>query len=86
MTSPDFWKLLQKLAGNPDTAAKVFGILERGTSGNPPAIMADNYEAAIGLLNGFASAANPPKSQEADTAPRRPDQTQRKTKKYEQGD
>lgn len=59
MTSPDFWKLLQKLARSPTSAAKVFDILERGTSGSPSSIMADNYEATIGLLNHFASAANP---------------------------
>jgi brefeldin A-resistance guanine nucleotide exchange factor 1 len=69
MTSPDFWKLLHTMSKNAKSAPLVFGILERGTSGNPPAIMADNYEAAVGLLNEFASAARrraPPRP-EADT-------------------
>ncbi|TWU78927.1 GDP/GTP exchange factor for ARF [Metarhizium rileyi] len=59
MKSPDFWAILRILAGNPDCAASVFAILENGASGNPPAIIADNYEAAIALLNFFASAATP---------------------------
>jgi golgi-specific brefeldin A-resistance guanine nucleotide exchange factor 1 len=57
MTSPDFWAILQTLAGKKDSAAMVFDILERGSAGTPPAIMADNYEAAISLLNEFATVA-----------------------------
>ncbi|POR37394.1 Sec7 domain-containing protein [Tolypocladium paradoxum] len=59
MTSPDFWAILRVLAGSPESAALVFDILEKGSTGNPPAIMADNYEAAVSLLDHFASAANP---------------------------
>lgn len=57
MTSPDFWLLMRTLAGHPDSSAIVFEILEGGVSGSPSAIIADNYEAAIALLNDFASAA-----------------------------
>lgn len=57
MTSPDFWVLLRTLAGNETTSAAVFEILEGGVSGTPSAIIADNYEAAISLLNDFATAA-----------------------------
>lgn len=80
MTSPDFWKLLQKLARDPESAAKVFDILERGTSGSPPAIMADNYEAAIALLDDFASAASPLQATDPQGASRRPDQSKKPTK------
>ncbi|KAF4971167.1 hypothetical protein FSARC_1889 [Fusarium sarcochroum] len=59
MTSPDFWAILRALSQRPEAAALVFEILEKGTTGTPPAIMADNYEAAISLLNDFASAASP---------------------------
>lgn len=59
MTSPDFWAILRVLAGSAESAALVFDILEKGSRGNPPAIMADNYEAAVSLLDHFASAANP---------------------------
>jgi brefeldin A-resistance guanine nucleotide exchange factor 1 len=59
MTSPDFWAILRTLAGRPESAALVFGILERGITGDPQAILADNYEAAVLLLNDFATAANP---------------------------
>lgn len=81
MTSPDFWKLLHTLSKNPKSAAMVFGILERGTSGNPPAIMADNYEAAVGLLNEFATAAGPRSVSESESSPRRPEQQAEKPKK-----
>ena len=57
MTSPDFWVILQILAGNPDSAPVVFEILESGVTGTPSAIMADNYEAALSLLNEFATMA-----------------------------
>lgn len=57
MTSPDFWVLLRTLAGHPESSPVVFDILEGGVSGSPSAIIADNYEAAISLLNDFASAA-----------------------------
>lgn len=58
MTSPDFWFILGTLAPHPTSSATVFEILESGVSGSPPAILADNYEAAIMLLNEFASAAS----------------------------
>lgn len=74
MTSPDFWRLLHALSRNPEAAAMVFEILEKGTSGSPPAIMADNYEAAIELLNEFASAASTRQPSETGSEPRRPEQ------------
>ncbi|KOS20640.1 Uncharacterized protein ESCO_006797 [Escovopsis weberi] len=57
MTSPDFWVILRVLAGDSEAAPTVFEILEKSTTGTPPAIIADNYEAAVLLLNHFASAA-----------------------------
>ena len=55
-TSPDFWVILRALSKTPQTATAVFDILEDVVTGeSPPAIMADNYEAAVGLLNEFAS-------------------------------
>ncbi|KAK4640514.1 GDP/GTP exchange factor for ARF [Podospora bellae-mahoneyi] len=59
MTSPDFWVILQTLATNPDSAEAVFEILEKGViHSNPSAIMADNYEASLSLLNEYASMAS----------------------------
>ncbi|KAK4146703.1 uncharacterized protein C8A04DRAFT_34608 [Dichotomopilus funicola] len=58
MTSPDFWVILQTLAANGDAAPAVFEILQNGVSETPSAIMADNYEAALALLNEFASMAS----------------------------
>lgn len=77
MTSPDFWSILRALSTVPQVAPMVFEILEVGV--NPPstAIMADNYEAAVTLLNEFASAARPavakePKLEGRRQPPRRP--------------
>lgn len=57
MTSPDFWAIMRALTGRPDSAPLVFDILELGCGGTPPAIIADNYEAAISLFGDFASGA-----------------------------
>ncbi|KAI8958925.1 hypothetical protein F5Y11DRAFT_334599 [Daldinia sp. FL1419] len=57
MTSPDFWLILRILASNSNASSTVFEILEGGISGSPSAIIADNYEAAIALLNEYATAA-----------------------------
>ncbi|KAI0833949.1 hypothetical protein F5Y06DRAFT_280260 [Hypoxylon sp. FL0890] len=57
MTSPDFWVILRTLAGNSNASPTVFEILEGGVSGTPSPIIADNYEAAISLLNEYATAA-----------------------------
>ena len=58
MTSPDFWVVLRTLAGKQESAQTVFEILESGASGSPSSIISDNYEAAILLLNEFASGAS----------------------------
>lgn len=58
MTSPDFWVILRTLAGNPEASPVVLEILEAGILASPSAIVADNYEAAIALLNEFASMAS----------------------------
>ena len=82
MTSPDFWSILKTLARHPPSAASAFSILERGTTGSPPAIMAENYEAAVSLLNAFATAAHvpAPTEQNADGGQRRADQPKKKVK------
>ncbi|KAL1645158.1 GDP/GTP exchange factor for ARF [Diplodia intermedia] len=56
VNSPDFWTLLRTLHTSPEVAADVFQVAESLTLSNPPGICADNYEAAIALLNGFATA------------------------------
>ena len=73
MTSPDFWVILRTLSAYPNSSPVVFEILEGGISGTPSAIIADNYEAAISLLNEFAAAAKdgvPPEQQKTDRRPR----------------
>lgn len=55
--SPDFWTILSRLASVPDAAGDVFSLVEDLTTSSQPGITADNYEAAIALLNEFATAA-----------------------------
>lgn len=57
MTSPDFWLILRTLSESSSVSPIVFDILEGGVTGTPSAIIADNYEAAIALLNDFATSA-----------------------------
>ena len=55
-TSPDFWAVLHTLQTVPDAAALAFQIAESVADPSSQAITADNYEAAVSLLNGFATA------------------------------
>ncbi|KAF1943055.1 Sec7-domain-containing protein [Clathrospora elynae] len=55
--SPDFWTILNRLAAVPDAAGDVFQLVEDLTTSTQPGITADNYEAAIALLNEFATKA-----------------------------
>ncbi|EUC34639.1 hypothetical protein COCCADRAFT_92963 [Bipolaris zeicola 26-R-13] len=55
--SPDFWTILNRLANVPDAAGDVFLLVEDLATSPQPGITADNYEAAIALLNEFATAA-----------------------------
>lgn len=56
-SSPDFWAILQQLLRVPEAASDVFQLVEELTTSSQPGITADNYEAAIALLNEFATAA-----------------------------
>ncbi|KAI9796920.1 MAG: hypothetical protein M1825_006284 [Sarcosagium campestre] len=53
--SPDFWSILKALSPTKEGAPIVFEIVESVAVGEFPAITADNYEATIALLNGYAS-------------------------------
>ena len=54
--TPDFWSTIQSVHGTSEAAASVFDLLENIVTTRPPAITADNYEAAVSLLNSFAVA------------------------------
>ncbi|KAF1955729.1 Sec7-domain-containing protein [Byssothecium circinans] len=56
-SSPDFWAILNTLHQVPEVAGEVFQLVEDLTTSPQPGITADNYEAAIALLNEFATAA-----------------------------
>ncbi|KAF1919808.1 hypothetical protein BDU57DRAFT_513096 [Ampelomyces quisqualis] len=55
--SPDFWSILSRLSSVPEAAGDVFALVEDLTTSTQPGITADNYEAAIALLNEFATVA-----------------------------
>lgn len=54
--TPDFWSTIQILHAKPDAAAGVFRLLENIVATKPSAVTADNYEAAVSMLNSFAAA------------------------------
>ncbi|KAF2188369.1 Sec7-domain-containing protein [Zopfia rhizophila CBS 207.26] len=56
-SSPDFWAILNTLRSVPEAAGDVFQLVEDLATSSQPGISADNYEAAIALLNEFATAA-----------------------------
>ncbi|KAF2451285.1 hypothetical protein P171DRAFT_375329 [Karstenula rhodostoma CBS 690.94] len=56
-SSPDFWAILNKLQRVPEAAGDVFQLVEDLTTSSLPGVTADNYEAAIALLNEFATTA-----------------------------
>lgn len=58
IVSPDFWSIVQRLHNHQESAPMVFDLLQGISGSTPPAISADNYEAAVGLANEFASAAS----------------------------
>jgi brefeldin A-resistance guanine nucleotide exchange factor 1 len=53
--SPDFWSILNTLRSAPEAAGDVFQIVEELANSTHPGVTADNYEAAISLLNEFAT-------------------------------
>ncbi|KAK3712801.1 GDP/GTP exchange factor for ARF [Vermiconidia calcicola] len=55
-TSPDFWAVLHNLQPVPEAAGLAFQIAESVADSSGFAITADNYEAAVSLLNAFATA------------------------------
>ncbi len=56
INSPDFWTILRALHAMESVAPTVFSIIEGLTADRFSAVTADNYEAAVLLLNDFASA------------------------------
>ncbi|KAF2708899.1 cytohesin-2 [Pleomassaria siparia CBS 279.74] len=85
-SSPDFWAILNTLLRVEEAAGDVFQLVEDLTTSVQPGITADNYEAAIALLNEFATVAQVGAVQEQrhDQATRRGKAV--KTKKTESSD
>ncbi|EFR03206.1 ARF guanine-nucleotide exchange factor 2 [Nannizzia gypsea CBS 118893] len=54
--SPDFWSILQRLHQHQEAAQMTFELLQSIVESTVPVITADNYEAAVNLLNDFATA------------------------------
>jgi len=58
VTSPDFWSILFTLHTMAEAAADVYSIVDELANSPKPGITADNYEAAVSLLNAFATEAS----------------------------
>lgn len=71
--SPDFWNVLHVLQQVPEAASLVFQLTEAVADQSSGAITADNYEAAVSLLNAFATAGSvgAKQEQQRDQAARR---------------
>lgn len=54
--TPDFWSIIQSLHATSEGAATVFEILNNIVTARSSTVTADNYEAAVSLLNKFATA------------------------------
>jgi golgi-specific brefeldin A-resistance guanine nucleotide exchange factor 1 len=54
--TPDFWSILHSLHATSEGAATVFELLENIVTARSSIVTADNYEAAVSLLNKFATA------------------------------
>jgi brefeldin A-resistance guanine nucleotide exchange factor 1 len=56
VNTPDFWSMIRNLQGIQGAAGGVFELLSEIMDDTPSAVTADNYEAAVLLLNDFATA------------------------------
>lgn len=56
--SPDFWSIIGNLHNIPEAAQGSFQVIEELAVPSRSGISANNYEAAVGLLNEFATAAS----------------------------
>lgn len=54
----DFWSILRSLHTLPGVAGNTFHMVESVINAKPAVVTADNYEDAVKLLNGYATAAS----------------------------
>lgn len=81
--TPDFWLILRSLHTRPSVAGQVSDIIRNVIEARPTAITADNYEAAISLLTGFASAGSVGAAIEQQRDKRSPEQREKRQQKNE---
>ena len=81
--TPDFWLILRSLHARPNVAGRVFDIIRNVVEAKPAAVTADNYEAAISLLNGFATAGSVGAAIEQQRDKRSPEQREKRQQKRE---
>ena len=79
--TPDFWLILRSLHGRPIVAGRIFDIIRNVVEAKPTAITADNYEAAISLLTGFATAGSVGATIEQQRDKRSPEQREKRHQK-----
>lgn len=79
--TPDFWLILRSLHARPNVAGRIFDIVRNVVEGRPTAVTADNYEAVISLLTGFASAGSVGAAVEQQRDKRSPEQREKRQQK-----
>ena len=79
--TPDFWLILRSLQNRPNVAGPIFDIIRNVVEAKPTAVTADNYEATISLLTGFASAGSVGAAVEQQRDKRSPEQREKKQQK-----
>ena len=81
--TPDFWLILRSLHTRPSVAGQIFDIIRNVVEAKPTPVTADNYEATINLLTGFATAGSVGAAIEQQRDKRSPEQREKRQQKRE---
>ena len=81
--TPDFWLILRSLHTRPNVAGQIFEIIRNVVEAKPSSVTADNYEATISLLTGFATAGSIGAAIEQQRDKRSPEQREKRQQKRE---
>ena len=81
--TPDFWLILRSLHTRVNVAGEIFNIVRNIVETKPTAVTADNYEATISLLTGFATAGSIGAAIEQQRDKRSPEQREKRQQKVE---
>ena len=79
--TPDFWLILRSLHARPTVAGQIFDLIRNVVEARPTAVTADNYEAVISLLTGFASGGSIGAATEQQRDKKSPEQREKRQQK-----